>query len=323
MTAAALGTTLHLPTLEADVEDGAGSGVETEFELEVRPGTQSGTEAVLRGSRCSGAAWRAWRPGRRHRRRDAHAPRPAPGGAAHRAGGHPGRGAAHGAGAAGQQVGVRPDPRRVQHRTDVPLMSLPVHLVPSLDGVGVGSTVSVEGDEAHHAVAVRRLRVGESVVLTDGRGSTVVGEVASTGKRVFEVTVASVSSTPAPEPAVTVVQAIPKGDRGELAVEVLTEVGVAQIVPVGGVARASRSGRASGPRSPCHAGDRPPARPPSSRAGRGSPRWPRSPRRPSGGAGGGGRPGRRAARGGDRVARVADRARRGARRSWSSAPRAG
>ena len=110
-------------------------------------------------------------------------------------------------------------------------MSLPVHLVPSLDGVGVWSTVSVEGDEAHHAVAVRRLRVGESVVLTDGRGSTAVGEVASTGMRVFEVTVASVSSTPAPEPAVTVVQAIPKGDRGELAVEVLTEVGVAQIVP--------------------------------------------------------------------------------------------
>lgn len=110
-------------------------------------------------------------------------------------------------------------------------MSLPVHLVASLDGVDVGSTVSVEGDEAHHAVAVRRLRVGESVVLTDGRGSTVVGEVASTGKRVFEVTATSVSSSPAPEPALTVVQAIPKGDRGELAVEVLTEVGVAQIVP--------------------------------------------------------------------------------------------
>jgi 16S rRNA (uracil1498-N3)-methyltransferase len=110
-------------------------------------------------------------------------------------------------------------------------MSLPVHLVPSLDGVDVGSTVAVEGDEAHHAVAVRRLRVGESVVLTDGRGSTAVGEAASTGKRVFEVTVASVSSTPPPAPAVTVVQAIPKGDRGELAVEVLTEVGVAQIVP--------------------------------------------------------------------------------------------
>ena len=51
MTAAALGTTLTLPTLEADVvtEGDTGSGVETSFELDVRPGTQSGTEQVLRG----------------------------------------------------------------------------------------------------------------------------------------------------------------------------------------------------------------------------------------------------------------------------------
>jgi 16S rRNA (uracil1498-N3)-methyltransferase len=110
-------------------------------------------------------------------------------------------------------------------------MSLPVHLVPSLDGAGVGSTVTVEGDEAHHAVAVRRLRVGESVVLTDGRGTSITGGVASTGKRVFEVTVTSVAVDPAPEPVFVVVQAIPKGDRGALAVEVLTEVGVAEIVP--------------------------------------------------------------------------------------------
>jgi molecular chaperone DnaJ len=49
MTAAALGTTLTLPTLEADLEQGAGSGVETSFELEIRAGTQSGAEQVLRG----------------------------------------------------------------------------------------------------------------------------------------------------------------------------------------------------------------------------------------------------------------------------------
>ncbi|HEU4811144.1 MAG TPA: molecular chaperone DnaJ [Nocardioides sp.] len=51
MTAAALGTTLTLPTLEADVvtDDGVDSGVETSFEVEIRPGTQSGTEQVLRG----------------------------------------------------------------------------------------------------------------------------------------------------------------------------------------------------------------------------------------------------------------------------------
>ncbi|MDO9458100.1 molecular chaperone DnaJ [Nocardioides sp.] len=49
MSAAALGTTLTLPTLEADVEQGAGSGVETSFELEIVAGTQSGSEQVLRG----------------------------------------------------------------------------------------------------------------------------------------------------------------------------------------------------------------------------------------------------------------------------------
>ena len=110
-------------------------------------------------------------------------------------------------------------------------MSLPVHLVPTLGGVAVGALVEVSGDEAHHAVAVRRLRLGEEVVLTDGVGHRVVGEVATTGKRVFTVRVASASLVERPTPLVTVVQALPKGDRGELAVEVLTEVGVDTIIP--------------------------------------------------------------------------------------------
>ncbi len=110
-------------------------------------------------------------------------------------------------------------------------MSLPVHLVASLDGVAVGAEVEVTGDEAHHAVAVRRLRVGEEVVLTDGLGHRVVGEVASTGKRVFTVGVTSAHFVERPAPCFTVVQALPKGDRGELAVEVLTEIGVDTIIP--------------------------------------------------------------------------------------------
>ena len=110
-------------------------------------------------------------------------------------------------------------------------MSLPFHLVPDLTGVRVGATVTVEGDEAHHAVAVRRLRVGEQVALTDGAGALVVGEVATTGKRVFTVAATEAESRARPEPDVVVVQALPKGDRGELAVEVLTEIGVSRVVP--------------------------------------------------------------------------------------------
>jgi len=110
-------------------------------------------------------------------------------------------------------------------------MSLPVHLVPSLDGVGAGSVVRVDGDEAHHAVAVRRLRVGEQMALTDGRGLVAVGAVEVTGKRSLDVRVQSLESVSAPSPALVVVQALAKGDRGERAVELLTEIGAGRIVP--------------------------------------------------------------------------------------------
>ncbi len=110
-------------------------------------------------------------------------------------------------------------------------MSLHVHLVPTLADVAVGATVVVDGAEAHHAVAVRRLAVGERVLLTDGAGRLAEGEVTATGKARLDVEVREVSAVPEPVPHVVVVQALPKGDRGELAVEVLTEIGVARIVP--------------------------------------------------------------------------------------------
>ena len=89
------------------------------------------------------------------------------------------------------------------------------------------------GDEAHHAVAVRRLRVGEQVVLTDGaRLGRSTGAVTSTGKRGLRRRGGlGREAVGRPAPAFTVVQALPKGDRGELAVEVLTEVGVDVVVP--------------------------------------------------------------------------------------------
>ena len=152
------------------------------------------------------------------------------------------------------------------------LMTLPVHARrPSLAGVAAGATVEVDGDEAHHAVAVRRLRVGEQVVLTDGPASSVAGEVASTGKRVVRGRRSPRSSTRRPgRRRSSVVQAMPKGDRGELAVEVLTEVGVDGSCR-GRPRAASRSGGASGPRSRWPGGERPPARRPSRPGGRGSP----------------------------------------------------
>ncbi|MFE7547696.1 16S rRNA (uracil(1498)-N(3))-methyltransferase [Streptomyces gardneri] len=90
----------------------------------------------------------------------------------------------------------------------------------------------LDGPEGRHAVSVKRLNPGEDVVLTDGRGrwaDCVVSAVE--GKDRLTVELSTVYEDPAEEPHVTVVQALPKGDRGELAVETMTETGVDAIVP--------------------------------------------------------------------------------------------
>jgi 16S rRNA (uracil1498-N3)-methyltransferase len=109
-------------------------------------------------------------------------------------------------------------------------MTLPVFLGP-VTGVAVGDSVVLEGDEARHAVVVRRTRVGEEVVLVDGAGTAATCAVSGTSKSSLVASVTAITVTEPPAPHVTVVQAIPKGDRGELAVEVLTEIGVDRIVP--------------------------------------------------------------------------------------------
>ena len=95
----------------------------------------------------------------------------------------------------------------------------------------VGSTVDLDGDEGRHAAVVRRIGPGEQIVLADGAGHAVRGEVTSSSKRGLTVQVSAQLSEPAPELQVTAVQALAKGDRGELAVEVMTEAGVSRIVP--------------------------------------------------------------------------------------------
>lgn len=94
-----------------------------------------------------------------------------------------------------------------------------------------GSVIRLVGPEAHHAAVVRRLEVGEWIVVADGLGSGVRGRVVAVSKDAVDVSPeAAVVEAPA-VPRLVVVQALPKGDRGELAVELLTEVGVDVIVP--------------------------------------------------------------------------------------------
>jgi 16S rRNA (uracil1498-N3)-methyltransferase len=92
-------------------------------------------------------------------------------------------------------------------------------------------TVLLSGAEGRHAATVRRLRPGERADLIDGTGLVAECEVVASRPGELELTVLRRHAEPAPEPRICVVQAIVKGDRGEQAVETMTEVGVDTIVP--------------------------------------------------------------------------------------------
>jgi 16S rRNA (uracil1498-N3)-methyltransferase len=100
-----------------------------------------------------------------------------------------------------------------------------------LDPLPVGDVVVLTGDEGHHAATVRRVRPGEEVLVGDGRGSVLRCQVRTVGHDSVELAVLARRDQPPATPRLTVVQALPKGDRAELAVELLTEVGVDEIVP--------------------------------------------------------------------------------------------
>ncbi|WP_330330317.1 16S rRNA (uracil(1498)-N(3))-methyltransferase [Streptomyces sp. NBC_00536] len=108
-------------------------------------------------------------------------------------------------------------------------MTAPVFVV---EEVPAGPEFVLDGPEGRHAVSVKRLGPGEALVLADGRGRWAEAVVkAAEGKDRLVVAVDSVHEEPPADVRITVVQALPKGDRGELAVETMTETGVDAVVP--------------------------------------------------------------------------------------------
>ncbi|MDR1448996.1 MAG: 16S rRNA (uracil(1498)-N(3))-methyltransferase [Propionibacteriaceae bacterium] len=98
-------------------------------------------------------------------------------------------------------------------------------------GVSVGAAVALTGGEARHAAVVRRIRVGEVVTVADGSGQGVRGPALAVAPDRVVIEVAELLTAEPPAPFVTVVQALPKKDRGPLAVDLMTELGVDAVVP--------------------------------------------------------------------------------------------
>ena len=114
------------------------------------------------------------------------------------------------------------------------MTSVPVFHIDADKLSGASASIRLDGPEGRHAALVRRLRPGERIDVTDGAGrlaECVVRASGGPGEPALDLDVLEHRTVPRPEPRITVVQALAKGERGETAVETMTEIGVDVIVP--------------------------------------------------------------------------------------------
>lgn len=105
------------------------------------------------------------------------------------------------------------------------------YLVEWLADTAAGEQITVDGDEARHAVKVARLRVGEQIELLNGQGMRAVCETIAVSPSAFEVHVLEVTRDAEPNPRIHLVQALAKGGRDEMAVQAAVELGVSSVTP--------------------------------------------------------------------------------------------
>jgi 16S rRNA (uracil1498-N3)-methyltransferase len=110
-------------------------------------------------------------------------------------------------------------------------VTAPLFFSTDLGQPAVGDRVTLGGEDGRHAVVVRRIRPGEMIMIGDGRGRGVRGEVREVGRDSLVLQVTEQLAQSEQSRLVVAVQALAKGDRSELAVEMLTETGVSEIIP--------------------------------------------------------------------------------------------
>ena len=97
----------------------------------------------------------------------------------------------------------------------------------------LADTVEVGGEDGHHLARVLRLRTGETVTVADGSGAWRpyrIANVVSAGVQLGAT--GAIQLEPTPSERLAVAFALTKGDKPDLVVQKLTELGVDRIVPV-------------------------------------------------------------------------------------------
>lgn len=111
-----------------------------------------------------------------------------------------------------------------------------------------GETHELAEGETHHASGARRVRVGDIIGLIDGRGTRASAVVEAIARRVLTFTVQERRSMAPPRPSIIVASAVPKGEHFRTMIDMLSQIGVAAIIPLHCERSTIKPGRTSGDR---------------------------------------------------------------------------
>jgi len=104
------------------------------------------------------------------------------------------------------------------------------YFVPNLPSAG---SIVLPSEEAHHALRVRREKVGNQCVAFDGLGNEALCDIVLIAKRDVTLNVVSFRVHPNELPGkVRLAVALPKGDRQKAVIERAVELGIHELVPI-------------------------------------------------------------------------------------------
>ena len=97
-----------------------------------------------------------------------------------------------------------------------------------------GATLALMGDEARHAAASRRLRIGDTLWLFDGQGGVARATLLNiaTAARALDLRIEERRTEPAPQRMIHLACALPKGDRQSTLLDMAVQLGMTHFTPL-------------------------------------------------------------------------------------------
>jgi 16S rRNA (uracil1498-N3)-methyltransferase len=100
--------------------------------------------------------------------------------------------------------------------------------------LAIGDEIVIAGEEAHHIIRVLRLGPGHSVSISDGKSVESLGVISDIDIRDTKIKIRILDQNKSKEtkPFITLLQALPKGEKFDWIIQKITELGVSKIIPV-------------------------------------------------------------------------------------------